>query len=92
MLDIVVDSNSQTPNTELAERIRREAMKEGIAMIAVKNYMRICPPLIITENEIDDVVGRLDKAITRAVNNQTQKIEYSSSSSLASIERIKNVA
>ena len=92
MLDIVVDRNSRTPNPELAERIRREAMKEGIAMIAVKNYMRICPPLIITENEIDDVVGRLDKAITRAVENQTQKMDYSSSSSLASVERIKKVA
>jgi len=89
MLDIVVDRNSRTPNPELAERIRREAMKEGIAMIAVKNYMRICPPLIITENEIDDIVGRLDKAITRAVNNQTQKIEYSSSSSLAANEKNK---
>jgi 4-aminobutyrate aminotransferase-like enzyme len=92
MLDIVVDRNSRTPNPELAERIRREAMKEGIAMIAVKNYMRICPPLIITENEIDDVVGRLDNAITRAVENQTQKMDYSSSSSLASVERIKKVA
>ena len=92
MLDIVVDRNSRTANPELAERIRREAMKEGIAMIAVKNFMRICPPLIIKENEIDEIVGRLDKAITRAVGNQTQEIEFSSSSSLAANEKIKRVA
>ena len=92
MLDIVVDRNSRSANPELAERIRREAMKEGIAMIAVKNFMRICPPLIIKENEIDDIVGRLDKAITRAVDNQTQEIEYSSSSSLAANEKNKRVA
>ena len=92
MLDIVVDRNSKSANPELAERIRREAMKEGIAMIAVKNFMRICPPLIIKENEIDDIVGRLDKAITRAVGNQTLEIEFSSSSSLAATEKIKRVA
>ena len=92
MLDIVVDRNSRSANPELAERIRREAMKEGIAMIAVKNFMRICPPLIIKENEIDDIVGRLDKAITRAVGNQTLEIEFSSSSSLAATEKIKRVA
>ena len=54
--------------------------------------MRICPPLIIKEDEIDDIVGRLDKAITRAVGNQTLEIEYSSSSSLAATEKIKRVA
>ena len=92
MLDIVVDKKGRSPNPELAERIRREAMLEGIVMIAVKNFMRICPPLIIKENEIDDIVGRLDKAITRAVGNQTLEIEFSSSSSLAATGKFKRVA
>jgi len=83
MLDIVVDKKSRSANPELAERIRREAVKEGIVMIAVKNYMRICPPLIVNEDEIDDIVGRLEKAIRTAITDQSEKIDFSSSSSLA---------
>ena len=92
MLDIVVDKKSRSANPELAERIRREAVKEGIVMIAVKNYMRICPPLIVNEAEIDDIVGRLENAINRAISNQSEKIDFSSSSSLAANYKNKSVA
>jgi len=83
MLDIVSDPESRKPDPALAERIRREALLEGLVMIAVKNYMRVCPPLIVTELEIDDIVGRLDRAIARAMSNRSVGIDFSSSSSLA---------
>ena len=92
MLDIVVDKKSRSANPELAERIRREAVKEGIVMIAVKNYMRICPPLIVNEDEIDDIVGRLEKAIRTAISDQSEKIDFSSSSSLAANYENKTAA
>ena len=92
MLDIVVDKKSRSANPELAERIRREAVKEGIVMIAVKNYMRICPPLIVNEDEIDDIVGRLEKAIRTAISDQSGKIDFSSSSSLAENYKNKSAA
>ena len=92
MLDIVVDKKSRSANPELAERIRREAVKEGIVMIAVKNYMRICPPLIVNEDEIDDIVGRLEKAINRAISDQSGKVDFSSSSSLAANYKNKTAA
>ena len=92
MLDIVVDKKSRSANPELAERIRREAVKEGIVMIAVKNYMRICPPLIVNEDEIDDIVGRLEKAIRTAITDQSEKIDFSSSSSLAANYKNKTAA
>ena len=66
MLDIVSDPETRKPDPALAERIRREALAEGLVMISVKNFMRICPPLIVTELEIDDIVGRLGHAISRA--------------------------
>jgi 2,2-dialkylglycine decarboxylase (pyruvate) len=83
MLDIVSDPETRKPDPALAERIRREALLEGLVMIAVKNYMRVCPPLIVTELEIDDIVGRLDRAIARAMTNRSVGIDFSSSSSLA---------
>ncbi|MBL93698.1 MAG: 2,2-dialkylglycine decarboxylase [Alphaproteobacteria bacterium MarineAlpha3_Bin5] len=92
MLDIVTDRESRDANPALAERIRREAMAEGLAMIAVKNYMRVCPPLIVNSNEIDEIVGRLDNAVTRAVSKKDHDIDYSSSSSLAADDKIRRLA
>lgn len=83
MLDIVVDPETREPDPDFAELIRREAMAEGLVMIAVKNYMRVCPPLIVSEAEIDDIVGRLDTAITRAMANRSKKMDYRASGSLA---------
>ncbi|MCG8361009.1 MAG: aspartate aminotransferase family protein [Kiloniellales bacterium] len=92
MLDIVSDPESRQADPALAELIRREAMAEGLVMIAVKNYMRVCPPLIITEAEIDDVVGRLDRAITKAMSKRTDEIDFSSSGSLAANEKFRQSA
>ena len=89
MLDIVSDPKTREAAPGLAEIIRREAMAEGVVMIAVKNYMRVCPPLIVTEDEIDDIVGRLDRAITRAKKYRSSEIDYSSSGSLAANDGYK---
>lgn len=92
MLDIVSDLETREAAPALAELIRREAMAEGLVMIAVKNYMRVCPPLIITEAEVDDVVGRLDRAITKAMSKGTDKVDFSSSGSLAANEKFRRSA
>ena len=42
----------------MAERIRYNCALEGVIAIAVKHYFRFAPPLIITEAEIKDIVGR----------------------------------
>ena len=87
MLDIVSDPETRQADPAMAETIRREALAEGVVMIAVKNYMRVCPPLIVTEAEIDDIVGRLDRAITRAKTSHTGDIDFSYSGSLAANEQ-----
>ena len=92
MMDIVSDPETRVADPAMAELIRREAMAEGLVMIAVKNYMRVCPPLIITEAEVDDVVGRLDRAITKAMSKRTDEIDFSSSGSLAANEKFRQSA
>ena len=86
MLDIVTDPESRTPDPAMAERIRFHALQEGLVMICVKNYVRICPPSIITEAEVDDVIGRLDAAIGRAKESKISPTDYSKSGSLAANE------
>ena len=83
MLDIVTDRTTRTPDPAMAERIRYNAAMEGIVTIAVKHYVRFCPPLIITEAEIKDIVGRLDTAISRSMEGYPKDIDFRYSGSLA---------
>jgi 2,2-dialkylglycine decarboxylase (pyruvate) len=83
VLDIVTDKESRTPDFAMAERIRYNAMLEGVVMICVKNYIRLCPPSIITPEEIDDVIGRIETAIVRAETGYPDISDVSYSGSLA---------
>jgi 2,2-dialkylglycine decarboxylase (pyruvate) len=83
MLDIVKDQKTRAPDPVMAERIRYNCALEGVISIAVKHYFRFAPPLIITEAEIKDVVGRLDNAIKRAVAGFPKIVDVRESSSLS---------
>ncbi len=87
MLDIVKDRRSKAPDFETAERIRYNALGEGLVMITTRNCIRIVPPLIISEAEIDEVVGRLEAAIKKTEDGHPKGLDlmqaYDQSSSLA---------
>jgi 4-aminobutyrate aminotransferase-like enzyme len=83
MLDVVKDRKRKTPDPVMAERIRYNCALEGICAIAVKHYFRFAPPLIITEAEIKDIVGRLDIAIQRAKDGFPRDVDVRESSSLS---------
>lgn len=83
MLDIVTDPESKTPDPLMAERIRYNCAMEGICAICVKHYFRFAPPLIITEAELKDVIGRMDIAIQRALDGFPKDVDIRESSSLS---------
>ena len=83
MLDIVTDPQSRTPDHEMAERIRYFALAEGLMMICVKNFIRISPPSIMTDDEVKDLIDRLDKAVKRAKSERPVLSNVASSGSLA---------
>jgi 4-aminobutyrate aminotransferase-like enzyme len=83
MLEIVVSKDDPRPDYEMAERIRYNTVLQGLLAICVKNYMRISPPLIVTIEEIDEIVGRLESAIQRAIDGHPRDLDFSVSSSLA---------
>jgi len=87
MLDIVKDEKSRTPDPVMAERIRYNCALEGIISISVKHYFRFAPPLIVTEAEIKDIVGRLDAAIARAMTGFPREVDVRESSSLSMGDR-----
>jgi 4-aminobutyrate aminotransferase-like enzyme len=86
-LDIVTDRRTKGPDFEMAERIRFNGIGEGLLMLTSRNCIRLVPPLIITEAEIDDVVGRLEAAMVKAEAGEPKGVDlmaaYDTSSSLA---------
>jgi 4-aminobutyrate aminotransferase-like enzyme len=87
MLDIVTDKQSKTPDPEMAERIRYNMMMAGLVCICVKNFIRICPPLIVTRAQIEEIVERMKTAIERAEARLPKDIDFTTSSSLAAGEQ-----
>ncbi|MBO0741839.1 MAG: aminotransferase class III-fold pyridoxal phosphate-dependent enzyme, partial [Hyphomicrobiaceae bacterium] len=87
MLDIVKDEKSRTPDPIMAERIRYNCALQGIISISVKHYFRFAPPLIVTETEIRDIVGRLDAAIAQAMAGFPREVDVRESSSLSMGDR-----
>ena len=83
MIDVVTDKKSKHPDAAMAERIRYNAALEGLIYICVKNFMRFCPPLIISEAEIDQALAGLARAIKQALAGYPKDIEFRASSSLA---------
>jgi 2,2-dialkylglycine decarboxylase (pyruvate) len=92
MLDIVVDKQSKRPDFAMAERIRYNMLLETLVCICVKNFIRICPPLIISEAQIDEIVGRLEQAVQRAQAGLPKDIDFTGSSSLAANNRLERIA
>ncbi len=92
MLDIVVDKQSKQPDPEMAERIRYNMMLQGLVCICVKNFIRICPPLIITEAQIEEIGERLEKALVRAEAGFPKDVDFTGSSSLAAGKRRERIA
>ena len=83
MLDIVSDKETRTPDPAMAERIRLNAALGGVIVICVKNFLRICPPLTVTEAEIEAFTERLDRAVRLALDGHPKDVDFRASSSLA---------
>ena len=83
MIDVVTDKKSKRPDAAMAERIRYNAALEGLIYICVKNFMRFCPPLIISEAEIDQALAELERAIKQALAGYPKDVKFRASSSLA---------
>lgn len=83
MLDIVKDRKSKVPDYVMAERVRYYAALEGVILICVKNFIRLCPPITITEAELEEVSAKLRRAFQKAQDHRGELPGYSTSSSLA---------
>jgi putrescine---pyruvate transaminase len=54
------------PEGSMGARVLRCAQDNGLLFRAVRDSLCLCPPLVISEAEIDDLVGRLARSLEQA--------------------------
>jgi 4-aminobutyrate aminotransferase/(S)-3-amino-2-methylpropionate transaminase len=68
-MEIVTDRSGKTPDAALAQRVIDEARKGGLLIIKCglyRNVVRFLAPLVTTEGQLDEALGILDGALSRA--------------------------
>ena len=71
-IECVIDKNSKNPlilDKAIASRIDEESLKLGLIIRPIYHICVLSPALIITKNQINDLVSKLYEAITNAKNN-----------------------
>jgi 4-aminobutyrate aminotransferase-like enzyme len=69
-VELVRDRASKEPAPDVLGRVQNEAKRRGLIIGRGglhANVIRICPPLIVSEGDVDDAVGILDASFTAAV-------------------------
>lgn len=69
LVEFVKDRDSKTPDPDLTLEIIRDAVSNGILLIRAglySNCIRLLPPLVITEEQLDEGLAVLEGAIRRA--------------------------
>lgn len=65
-VEIVKEREKKTADPDMAGKVCREAFKRGLFVLNMGSYggraLRIAPPLIITPEQVDTVVGILDES------------------------------
>jgi 2,2-dialkylglycine decarboxylase (pyruvate) len=74
-IEIVTDKVTKAKNNALMQRIRYNAIENGLLIGGSGNVLKIFPALIITEAELDEGVAILDRAIRLALDGHPVGID-----------------
>jgi 4-aminobutyrate--pyruvate transaminase len=70
-IELMADRESRTafdPARKVGPRIAALAEAEGLIIRAMGDTLAICPPLVITEGELEDMISRLGRAMTKGLD------------------------
>ena len=68
LIEIVRDKASKTPfdaTSGVQARLSDAVLDEGLITRALRDTMALCPPLIITEPQIDEMFDKLERALEK---------------------------
>lgn len=74
-VEIVSDKETKQKNNSLMQRIRYNAIDNGLLIGGSGNVLKIFPALIITEEELDEGVAILERAIRLALDGHPRGVE-----------------
>ena len=67
-VELVEDKSSRSPALELAKRVTWLCQENGLIVRNVAgNALALCPPLIITREQVDEIVDKLKRSIDQAM-------------------------
>jgi adenosylmethionine-8-amino-7-oxononanoate aminotransferase len=67
-VELVEDKASRAPATEMAKRVTQLCQDDGLIVRNVAGCaLAVCPPLIITRAQVDEIVDKLTRAIDAAL-------------------------
>jgi 4-aminobutyrate aminotransferase/(S)-3-amino-2-methylpropionate transaminase len=69
---VCIRPESKTPDADLAFEIVRRTVEKGVLLFGPVGYggstVKICPPLVITEEAIEDALGAFEAAVAEAMS------------------------
>jgi len=77
MIGLELVRNRQTKERATRERdgVVRECFKRGLLVLgAGQNAIRLCPPLVLTQEQADTAIGILDQALTAVVGTRERTV------------------
>jgi 4-aminobutyrate--pyruvate transaminase len=65
-VELVEDKDSRAPAVDMAKKVTRQCQENGLIVRNVAgNALALCPPLIITREQVDELLDKLERSITQ---------------------------
>jgi len=82
-IEIVTDAIRRERDGACMHRVRWNALEEGLLLAGSSNVLKMFPALVITREEIDEGVDKLDRAIRRAIDGHPRGVTRFTTTSVA---------
>ena len=66
-VELVKDTRSLEPFPELGKALKRTALDNGLILRVDPSWFAVCPPIIASESDIDEMCGLIEKSLAEAL-------------------------
>ena len=66
-VELVKDTRSMQPFPELGKALKRTALDNGLILRVDPSWFAVCPPIIASESDIDEMCGLIEKSLAEAL-------------------------
>jgi adenosylmethionine-8-amino-7-oxononanoate aminotransferase len=66
-VELVKDTRTMQPFPELGKALKRTALDNGLILRVDPTWFAVCPPIIASESDIDEMCGLIEKSLSEAL-------------------------